>query len=86
VGLAALVAGVYVYTRTLPQIQQVAVQLAADPSLFTAERLQALDQLYYGSVGLMLLGGMLATFGLIGRIGAAVAGHRSRPGSPPRRR
>jgi hypothetical protein len=86
VGLTALVGGVYVYTRTLPQIQQAAARLAADPDLITAEHLQTLDQLYFGSVGLMLLGGMLAVFGLLGRIGAAVAASRNRPGVPPRRK
>ncbi|MDQ7820017.1 MAG: hypothetical protein QN173_01830 [Armatimonadota bacterium] len=86
VGLAALGGGVYVYTRTLPQIQQAVAQLAADPGLITAERLQTLDQLYFGSVGLMGLGGMLAVFGLIGRIGASLAGHRNRAGAPPRRK
>ncbi len=86
VGLATLVGGVYVYTRTLPQIQQVAAQLAADPTLVTVERLQTLDQLYFGSVGLMLLGGMLAVFGVIGRISASVAGLRNRPGPPVRRK
>ncbi len=72
-GFLALVLGLYLYTNTLPQIQTVALQLSSEPSPGTAQHLQTLDLLYFGSIGLMVLGGLVSLFGLIGRLTRVVA-------------
>ncbi len=84
IGFMALIGGLYVYTRILPQVQEVATQLKADPSVSTAQHLQTLDMLYFGSIGLMVLGGLISVFGLIGRLEASIAA-KMKP-SPPKRR
>jgi hypothetical protein len=83
-GLAAMVGGLYLYTDTLPQMQTIAVQLSADPSPSMAEFVRTLSLLYYGSVGLMGLGGLVSLFGLIGRFTHAVTPKPVAP--PPKRR
>ncbi len=72
IGFAALVGGLYLYTRTLPELQVAAVQLKSDPSVAGAEHLQTLDLLYFGSISLMVLGGLLTVSGLIGRFHTSV--------------
>lgn len=84
IGFIALIGGLYVYTRTLPEVQVVASQLKADPSVSTAQYLQTLDMLYFGSIGLMVLGGLITVFGLIGRLEASIMA-KVKP-SPPKRR
>ncbi len=84
IGFMALIGGLYVYTRILPQVQEVASQLKADPSVSTAQHLQTLDMLYFGSIGLMVLGGLISVFGLIGRLEVSIAA-KMKP-SPPKRR
>lgn len=83
-GLAAMALGLYVYTDTFPQMQTIGAQLSADPSLSMAQFVQTLSLLYYGSVGLMALGGLVSLFGLIGRFTHAVAPKPAAP--PPKRR
>lgn len=84
IGFMALIGGLYVYTRTLPEVQVIVVQLKADPSVSTAQHLQTLDMLYFGSIGLMVLGGLITVFGLIGRLEASIMA-RVKP-SPPKRK
>ncbi len=85
IGFIALIGGLYVYTRTLPEVQVVAIQLKADPSVSTAQHLQTLDMLYFGSIGLMVLGGLITVFGLIGRLETSIMA-RVKPSPPPKRK
>ena len=85
IGFMALIGGLYIYTRTLPEVQVVAIQLKADPSVSTAQHLQTLDMLYFGSIGLMVLGGLITVFGLIGRLEAIIAA-RGKPSPPSKRK
>lgn len=82
-GFLSLVLGLYLYTNTLPQIQTVALQLSSEPSPATTQHLQTLDLLYFGSIGLMVLGGLVSLFGLIGRLTRVVA---PKTPPPPKRR
>ncbi len=85
IGFIALVGGLYVYTRTLPEVQTVAIELKADPSVSLADHLRTLDLLYFGSIGLMVLGGLVSVFGLIGRLEATLR-DRMKPVPPPPKR
>lgn len=82
-GFLSIVGGLYLYSNTLPQITTVAIQMSSEPSPSTAQHLQTLDLLYFGSIGLMVLGGLVSLFGLIGRATRAVAPKST---TPPRRR
>ncbi len=82
-GFLSLVGGLYLYSNTLPHLTTVAMQMTSEPSPTTAQHLQTLDLLYYGSIGLMVLGGLVSLFGLIGRVTRVVA---PKPTTPPRRR
>lgn len=69
-GLIVLAFGVIVYSETLPMWERFQAnlgQLAADSPAFTAEHLRTLHVLYSGSIALMVLGGVVALFGLLGR-------------------
>jgi hypothetical protein len=85
IGFSALVGGLYIYTRTLPEIQIAAVQWRVDPSLSAAEHIQTLDLLYFGAISLMVLGGLLSVSGLVGRFQASVR-DRLKAASQPKRR
>jgi len=85
IGFTALVGGLFIYTRTLPEIQIAAIQLKADPSLSGAEHIQTLDLLYFGAISLMVLGGLLSVSGLVGRFQASVR-DRLKGASQPKRR
>jgi len=85
IGFTALVGGLFIYTRTLPEIQIAAIQLKADPSLSGAEHIQTLDLLYFGAISLMVLGGLLSVSGLVGRFQASVR-DRLKVASQPKRR
>jgi len=85
IGFIALIGGLYVYTRALPEVQIVASQLKADPSVSSPEHLQTLDMVYFSSIGLMVLGGLISVFGLIGRLEASIAA-KMKPSPPSKRR
>jgi len=85
IGFSALVGGLYIYTRTLPEIQIATVQWKVDPSLSAAEHIQTLDLLYFGAISLMVLGGLLSVSGLVGRFQASVR-DRLKAASQPKRR
>ena len=85
IGFTALVGGLYIYTRTLPEIQIATVQWKVDPSLSAAEHIQTLDLLYFGAISLMVLGGLLSVSGLVGRFQAGVR-DRLKTASQPKRR
>jgi len=85
IGFTALVGGLYIYTRTLPEIQIATVQWKVDPSLSAAEHIQTLDLLYFGAISLMVLGGLLSVSGLVGRFQASVR-DRLKAASQPKRR
>ena len=77
--------GLYIYTRTLPEIQIATIQWKVDPSLSAAEHIQTLDLLYFGAISLMVLGGLLSVSGLVGRFQASVR-DRLKTASQPKRR
>ncbi len=85
IGFTALVGGVYIYTRVFPEVHQATAQLRADPSLSLADYVRTLDLLYFGSIGLMVLGGLVSVFGLIGRLESALR-ERLKPPPPPVKR
>ena len=85
IGFSALVGGLYIYTRTLPEIQIATAQWKVDPSLSAAEHIQTLDLLYFGAISLMVLGGLLSVSGLVGRFQASVR-DRLKTASQPKRR
>ena len=85
IGFTALVGGLYIYTRTLPEIQIATVQWKVDPSLSAAEHIQTLDLLYFGAISLMVPGGLLSVSGLVGRFQASVR-DRLKAASQPKRR
>jgi|GEM_PF-2305909 len=71
VGLFVLVLGVVLYTNTFPQWERLQTNLGAlsqESPLLAAQQVQTLYTLYAGSVALMILGGMLAFSGLLGRL------------------
>ena len=85
IGFTALVGGLYIYTRTLPEIQIATIQWKVDPSLSAAEHIQTLDLLYFGAISLMVLGALLSVSGLVGRFQASVR-DRLKTASQPKRR
>jgi len=73
------------YTRVFPEVHLATAQLRADPSFSLADYVRTLDLLYFGSIGLMVLGGLVSVFGLIGRLEAALR-DRFKPSPPPSKR
>jgi uncharacterized membrane protein YidH (DUF202 family) len=78
VGIIVLLGGLFVYAVTMPQWLQMQDQIArlsatSNPTL--GDDLRSLHTLFFGSIGLMLLGGLLIVFGLLGR---ALAGTHTR--------
>ncbi|MDR7498910.1 MAG: hypothetical protein QN169_04135 [Armatimonadota bacterium] len=74
VGLLVLVLGVLLYTHTYPQWERLQANLgplSAESPLLAAQQVQTLFTLYAGSVALMVLGGLLAFSGLLGRLRGA---------------
>lgn len=82
IGFTALVGGLYMYTRVFPEVHMASAQLRADSSVTLADYVRTLDLLYFGSIGLMVLGGLVSVFGLIGRLEAALR-DRLKPPPPP---
>ncbi len=71
VGIVVLIGGLLLYAVTVPQwlqIQGQITQLSAHSSPTLAQEAQSLHILFFGSIGVMMLGGLLTVFGLIGRM------------------
>jgi uncharacterized membrane protein YidH (DUF202 family) len=70
VGIVVLLGGLFVYVTAVPQWVQIQEQIArlstSSPTL--GEEVQSLHLLFFGSIGLMILGGLLTLFGLMGRV------------------
>jgi uncharacterized membrane protein YidH (DUF202 family) len=71
VGIIVLIGGVFVYVSAMPQWVQIQDQIAllskqSGPTL--GEEVQSLHILFFGSIGLMMLGGLLTLFGVLGRV------------------
>ena len=90
IGFTALIGGLYIYSRTLPEVNLATAQFRIDPTVSALEYLRTLDLLYFGAISLMVLGGLLTVSGLIGRLQASVLDRvKSGPQmktSPPKRR
>lgn len=70
IGLIVLFSGVVLYTHSFPQwehLQDNLGPLAEETPILAAQQVQTLYTLYMGSIALMLLGGLLALSGLLGR-------------------
>lgn len=70
IGLIVLFSGVVLYTHSFPQwehLQDNLKPLAEEAPVLTVQQVQTLYTLYTGSIALMLLGGLLALSGLLGR-------------------
>lgn len=87
VGLLVLILGVVLYTNIFPQWERLQANLAPiaeESPVLAAQQVQTLLTLYTGSIALMVLGGLLAFSGLLGRL-RAHATHGTRA-TPARRR
>lgn len=75
IGLLGLLFGVFLYATTLPHFERLQLDLgrisAESPGL-AAQQMQTLWTLYSGSIALMVLGGLLAVSGLLGRLHAGI--------------
>ena len=67
VGIMLLMGGVVMYAATVPKWLVFQAQMAR-----LGPEAQSLPMLFFGSMGLMTLGGMLTLFGLVGRITASL--------------
>lgn len=75
IGLIALVFGTLLYTHSLPRWQQLQtslVEISKESPILAAQQHETLFTLYTGSIALMVLGGLLAFSGLLGRIRAGM--------------
>jgi|FLYL01.1.fsa_nt_gi uncharacterized membrane protein len=71
VGLFVLILGVVLYTHSFPQWEHLQANLAPmaeESPILAAQQVQTLYTLYTGSIALMILGGLLAFSGLLGRM------------------
>lgn len=66
-GIVVLMVGLVLYAITVPQWLQVRTQMAQ-----LGPGVESLLMLFFGSIGLMMMGGMLTLFGLLGRITASM--------------
>ncbi|TMI89282.1 MAG: hypothetical protein E6H00_10300 [Bacillati bacterium ANGP1] len=62
-GIIVLMGGLVLYAETMPQWLQIQAQMAK-----MGLEVEGLQMLFFGSLGLMTLGGLLTLFGLLGRI------------------
>ena len=70
VGILVLMGGLFLYAVTVPewvQIEAQIVQSSANSNPGLGEQVHTIQTLFFGSIGLMMLGGLLALFGLLGR-------------------
>lgn len=78
VGIVVLMGGLFVYVTAMPQWVQIQDQLSRlSPSSGSTlgEDIQSLHILFFGSIGLMMLGGLLTLFGLVGRVMTSTKKH-----------
>jgi hypothetical protein len=71
IGIVVLLGGLFLYSVTVPQwvqIQTQVTQLSTNASPALGQEVQSLHTLFFGSIGLMMLGGLLTVFGLLGRM------------------
>jgi uncharacterized membrane protein YidH (DUF202 family) len=71
VGIIVLMGGLFVYVTAMPQwvqIQEQIARLSSPAGTSFGEDVQSLHILFFGSIGLMMLGGLLTMFGLVGRV------------------
>ncbi len=76
VGIGVLIGGVFLYVVTVPQWLQIRAQIAqlsAKSSPNLGQEVQDLHALLFGSIGLMMFGGLLTLFGLVERMTTLVA-------------
>ena len=66
-GVVLLLGGVVLYSEIVPKWLQFQVQMAR-----LGQDVDNVPMFFFGSIGLMLLGGMLTLFGLVGRITASI--------------
>ena len=66
-GVLLLLGGVVLYSEIVPKWLQCQVQMAR-----LGQDVDNVPMFFFGSIGLMLLGGMLTLFGLVGRITASI--------------
>ena len=66
-GVVLLLGGVVLYSEIVPKWLQFQVQMAR-----LGQDVENVPMFFFGSIGLMLLGGMLTLFGLVGRIAAGI--------------
>lgn len=71
VGLVVLMGAFYLYMATMPQWLQVQALIAqpstpSNPGL--GQQIHTIPTVYFGSIGLMMVGGLLTLFGLLGRL------------------
>src|SRR5438132_3094057 len=66
-GVLLLLGGVVLYSEIVPKWLQFQVQMAR-----LGQDVDNVRMFFFGSIGLMLLGGMLTLFGLVGRITASI--------------
>ena len=62
-GIIVLMGGLVLYAETMPQWLQLQAQMAK-----MGLEVEGLQILFFGSLGLMTLGGLLTLFGLLGRL------------------
>jgi uncharacterized membrane protein YidH (DUF202 family) len=66
-GVMMLLGGVLVYWAIVPKWMQFQAQMAK-----LGQDAESVPMFFFGSIGLMMLGGMLTLFGLVGRITASL--------------
>ncbi len=71
VGIIVLMGGLFVYVTAMPQwvqVQDQITRLSSPEGGTLGQDAQSLHILFFGSIGLMMLGGLLTLFGLVGRV------------------
>ncbi len=70
-GVIVLMSGLFLFVEAVPQwsqIQAEIAQLSANSTPGLDEHVQTLYTLYFGAISLMMLGGLLTLFGILGRM------------------
>jgi hypothetical protein len=71
VGFVVLLSGGFLYAVAVPQwlrVQDELAQLSDRAAAGLSDQVQTLYTLYFGSISLMMLGGLLTVFGIFGRM------------------
>jgi len=66
-GIIVLMGGLVLYAETMPQWLQLQAQMAK-----MGLEVEGLQMMFFGSLGLMTLGGLLTLFGLLGRLSGGI--------------